>query len=117
VSAEACIDMMVMAELRATTGDEFLAELIDTYCEETPRLLHSLQASLALGDAEAFRRHAHSIKSSSATFGASGLAAQARDLEMAGRDGDLSGADARVRNLVDAYATVERRLRELQHAS
>ena len=36
-------------------------------------------------DATAFRRHAHSIKSSSASFGANDFAAQARELEMMGK--------------------------------
>jgi HPt (histidine-containing phosphotransfer) domain-containing protein len=117
VNPENIIDMTTFSELREATGDEFLAELIDTYCEETPQLLAELQAALARLDAEAFRRHAHSIKSSSATFGAASFAAQARELEYLGRDRALGQVGDRAERLAANYATVERTLRELAHAT
>jgi HPt (histidine-containing phosphotransfer) domain-containing protein len=117
VNSEPIIDMNPFNELREATGDEFLAELIDTYCEETPQLIAQLSAALARGDAEAFRRQAHSIKSSSATFGAMAFAAQARELEYLGRDGALDQVGDRAERLAADYAAVERTLRELQHAA
>ena len=51
-------------------GAEFIGELIDTYCQETPQLIAALQQALAQGDAPAFQRAAHSIKSTSASLGA-----------------------------------------------
>ena len=116
MKADAIIDMAILAELRSATGDEFLGELIDTYCQETPQLIAALQTALTQGDAEGFRRQAHSIKSSSATFGATAFAALARELEMLGRDGNLGQAGSQVAQLVVGYAAVERSLRELQHA-
>ncbi|MFH1086263.1 MAG: Hpt domain-containing protein [Chloroflexota bacterium] len=117
MNPEAIIEMAVFSELRAATGDEFLGELIDTYCQETPQLIGELQTALARGDAATFRRQAHSIKSSSATFGATAFAALARELEMLGRDGNLSQAEGQVGQFVADYALVERRLRELQRAA
>ncbi|MBN1402237.1 MAG: Hpt domain-containing protein, partial [Anaerolineae bacterium] len=113
MKSEAIIDMNPFNELRAATGDEFLAELIDTYCQETPQLLAELSAALARGDAETFRRQAHSIKSSSATFGATAFAAQARELEYLGRDGALDQVGDRAERLAADYAEVERALKEL----
>jgi len=113
----AIIDSTTFEQLKETMGADFIGELIDTYCEETPRLIADLQQALAPANAEVFRRSAHSIKSSSATFGALEFAAQARELEMIGKAGDLTSAGEKVAQLVAAYKQVEQALRELQHAS
>ena len=76
------IDVTVFRELQANAGAEFVAELIDTFCEEAPALLADLRAAHAQADATRFRRAAHSIKSNSLTFGATALAEQARALEL-----------------------------------
>jgi HPt (histidine-containing phosphotransfer) domain-containing protein len=112
----AVIDPATFEQLTTTMGADFMGELIDTYCEETPRLVADLQQALAQGNADVFRRSAHSIKSSSATFGALEFAAQARELEMIGKAGDLTGAQTKVEQLVGDYTQVELALRELQHA-
>ncbi len=114
---QASVDEKVLNELRAGVGDEFLVELIDTYCVETPQLLVALQAMLAAGDAAEFGRIAHSIKSSSATFGALELAAQARALEAIGRAGDLSAVGDGCAQLAAGYALVEQALRGWQHGA
>ena len=82
--AESTIDATTFAELQAAAGDDFVRELVDTFLEEAPPMLAALRAALATGTAEAFRRTAHSLKSNANTFGALGLAAQARDLELQG---------------------------------
>jgi len=111
------VDPATYDQLKETVGADFMSELIDTFCEETPRLIAALQQALAQGSAESFRRSAHSIKSNSATFGAQEFAAQARELEMIGKAGDLSGAAPQVASLACAYQHVERTLRELQHGA
>jgi histidine phosphotransfer protein HptB len=115
--SEAVIDDKTFTELKETMGADFIGELIDTYCDETPRLVAELEQALARADAEAFRRTAHSIKSSSASFGALPFAALARELEMLGKGGDLTGAGPQVARLAAEYHQVEDRLRELQHAA
>ena len=117
MNAYAHIDMSTYSDLQATVGAEFVGELIDTYCEETPRLLLELQAALSCGETEAFRRAAHSIKSSSASLGALPLAALARELEGLGREGRMDEAPPRMEPLRTAYLETERALRELQHAT
>ncbi len=114
MNAEPILDMATIAELRAATGDEFLGELIDTYCQETPQLIAALQQALAQGDAPAFQRAAHSIKSASASLGAMGFSASARELEMVGRSGDLEGAAPAVGRFVADYERVQSRLQELR---
>jgi HPt (histidine-containing phosphotransfer) domain-containing protein len=45
-------------------------ELVDTFLAEAPSMLADLRESLASGEAERFRRAAHSLKSNGNTFGA-----------------------------------------------
>ena len=78
------IDGETFSALRDTTGGEFVRELIDTFLSEAPAMLADLRDSLASGDAERFRRAAHSLKSNGNTFGALALGALAKDLELAG---------------------------------
>lgn len=76
------IDLMVFADLKDATGAEFAAELVDTFLEEAPAMIAELQQALASGDADQFRRAAHSIKSNANVFGAQALAELARRLEL-----------------------------------
>jgi histidine phosphotransfer protein HptB len=111
------IDTATFEELRETTGDDFLAELIDTYCQETPLLIAQLRQALAEGDAETFRRAAHSIKSNANSLGALDFGVQARELEMIGKSGNLAGVAVKVQSLADAYSQVEEALLEKQHGA
>ena len=85
---ESVIDQTVYAELQETAGAEFAVELVNTFLEEAPGMLTELRNARAQGDAELFRRSAHSLKSNANTFGASWLAAMARELELAGLNSD-----------------------------
>jgi HPt (histidine-containing phosphotransfer) domain-containing protein len=85
------IDRATFAELQDSAGADFVKELTQTFFEEGPTLLRALEEALAAGDADAFRRAAHSLKSNGQTFGALGLAAQARALEHGGMASAQSG--------------------------
>ena len=78
------IDGETFSALRDTTGGDFVRELIDTFLAEAPSMLADLRESLAKGEAERFRRAAHSLKSNGNTFGALTFGALARDLELTG---------------------------------
>ena len=76
-------------------------------------MLRALHEAASSGNAVAFRRAAHSLKSNSLTFGALTLGAMAREQELGG----LAGA--RQSNALDAlaleYARVAAALTELTH--
>ncbi|HUP07917.1 MAG TPA: Hpt domain-containing protein [Caldimonas sp.] len=109
--AEPTIDAAVFAELQATAGEDFARELVDTFLEEAPPMLTALRSAYAAGTAEAFRRSAHSLKSNASTFGASGLAALARDLELQG----LAATRAEALDALEAeYARVVPALKALR---
>jgi histidine phosphotransfer protein HptB len=103
------IDRAIFTELQDTAGAEFVAELVGTFLEEAPQMLAELRAALSGGNADAFRRAAHSLKSNGNTFGANRLAEMARDLELAG----LPAAAAPLDALDAEYARVTATLQEL----
>jgi HPt (histidine-containing phosphotransfer) domain-containing protein len=105
------IDVDVFRELQATAGADFVAELVDTFFEEAPGMLAALRTAQAAGDADAWRRAAHSLKSNSLTFGAGALAAAARAQELGG-----IGSTADVDALEAEYARAAAALKELRDA-
>jgi histidine phosphotransfer protein HptB len=85
---QAVIDRSTFAELQDTAGAEFVAELVQTFVQEAPGMLAELRSARADSHAERFRRAAHSLKSNANTFGATRLAALARELELGGPSAD-----------------------------
>lgn len=113
------IDKVVFDELLSSVGGDaaFLDELIDTYLSDSRDRLDQMQRSLAVDDLDSFRRAAHSLKSNSAGFGATGLAQQARELEYLARAGSLAGAVPLVAEIEGAYAAVSAELNRLRAAT
>jgi HPt (histidine-containing phosphotransfer) domain-containing protein len=107
------IDHKTFNELRQMVGEDFIHELLETYFESSPQLIAEMQAALTTGDADAFQRLAHTMKSNSASFGALELAAQARNLETQARQGNLDVAASLLFELKTMYDQVERELKEL----
>jgi len=103
------IDPTVLDGLLASTGGDmaFLAELMDTYFNDAPQLLAAMRGALADGNAEEFRRAAHSLKSNSASLGAMTLSALAKELEMMGRAGVLDGAADKLARVEAEYEQVK----------
>jgi HPt (histidine-containing phosphotransfer) domain-containing protein len=106
------IDRDTFEALQDTAGADFVVELVEAFFEEAPVMLEAMRSALAAGDAEKFRRAAHSLKSNSLTFGATQLGAIAKDLELSGlqqvstRAEPLAGVNAE-------YARVTTELRNL----
>lgn len=110
---ESVIEEAVYAELQNTAGAEFAVELVNTFLEEAPGMLAELRNARAEGGAEPFRRAAHSLKSNSNTFGASRLAAMARELELAGLNADPARDLDALAALDAEYARVAAALQDL----
>jgi HPt (histidine-containing phosphotransfer) domain-containing protein len=110
------VDSGTLRELEATAGADFVRELVATFLAEAPRMLDDLREALIAGDAERFRRTAHSLKSNANTFGATALAAMARELELGGLDSGRAGGSAALDGLFDEYARVASALSESNRA-
>ena len=111
--SEPIIDPATFAELQESAGADFVIELVQTFLEEAPAMLQELRDALASGNAEGYRRAAHSLKSNSLTFGARTLGALAREQELGGLPADRPPAalDA----LAQEYTRVAAALTELCH--
>lgn len=108
------IDDKVFGELKESVGADFIGDLIDTYVTDAPRMLEAMDQALSAGNAEEFRRAAHSLKSNSATFGAVTLAALAKELEMIGKSGVLEAVPGKLTQLSAEYSRVRVELERLR---
>lgn len=109
------LDQATFDELFDSLGGdaEFLAELIDTYITDAPAQVDAMRAALAGGDAEGLVRPVHTLKSSSASLAALGLAERCRGLELSARTGSLEGAAEAVEGI---GAEVDRVIAALEQA-
>jgi HPt (histidine-containing phosphotransfer) domain-containing protein len=107
------IDLTTYEALKDAMGADYIGELVQAYFDETPQLLDDLQQALAKQDFDGFRRAAHSIKSTSNSFGALEFGMLARELEMMGKEAKLDGAIDKVKNLLTGYMSVRHALEEL----
>lgn len=109
------IDRAVYDELKEAAGAEFVVELANTFLEEVPGMFAELRIALDTGDADGFRRAAHSIKSNANIFGAHALAAPARKLELMEVSAAAPEAQKCIARLETEFARVCDALKGLQH--
>ena len=80
-----------------TGGDpEFIRELITTFLEDAMVQIAAMRTAVDAASADELVRPAHSLKSNSASMGATALAEMCRSLEADARAGRLDGASERV---------------------
>jgi HPt (histidine-containing phosphotransfer) domain-containing protein len=109
-AAPGVLDLRAMQQLRLALGKQagtMLPELIERFSQDGNRLLAEAWRALGQGEADDLRRAAHSLKSTSATFGASELSAVARELEVLARDGMLEGAPSVLRRAEVEFARAQ----------
>lgn len=106
------IDRAALNNLLATVGGDeaFLAEMIDTFLDDAPKLLAAMHHAAAAANAEDLRRAAHTLKSNSANFGAMNLSKLCKALEEIGKSGALDGAAEGIARVEAEYAQVKRAL-------
>lgn len=111
------IDPSVLGPYRDVMGaeaDSFVADLIDSYLANSGELVAALDSSITGNDPITFTRSAHTLKSNSAIFGAHVLAALCQELELAGKNGELSRLQARVDELKVEHGQVCLELADLR---
>ena len=89
------VDQDVLDELEHAVGDDraFLREVVETYLDDAPREIAAIREGISTGDVEQTSRAAHTLKSTSATVGALGLSAMARELETMTSSATTESAD------------------------
>jgi CheY-like chemotaxis protein len=91
-----------VAAARLGGDPRLLRELLDLFLADCPSMVSKIRMAIESSDAEALRRAAHALRGSVANFAATRPVEIARKLEQMGIDGDLSGAQTALRELVDA---------------
>ena len=99
-------------QLPGPNGELLVQKVVAAYLGDAPARLAQLQAA---GDAEALRRTAHALKSSSANVGAEQLSALCREIESLDRSGSveatkalLTGVESQLPRVLAALATLSR---------
>jgi HPt (histidine-containing phosphotransfer) domain-containing protein len=106
------IDPGTFTSLQETAGADFVVELVNAFLEEAPIMFESMRSALVDGDAEKFRRAAHSLKSNSYTFGALQLGTMAKELELSGLQSALARPEP-LAALMQEYTRVAQALKDL----
>jgi CheY-like chemotaxis protein/HPt (histidine-containing phosphotransfer) domain-containing protein len=109
-------DDNALQSLRDLGGEDFLAEVIDTFLADAPTLLATLHRSLDENDAEELRRAAHTLKSNSSTLGAEPFCDLCRELEQRAKLGELDDASELVDRIERQYPQLEEALGGLRKA-
>ena len=98
------------AALARVEGDkDTLVEMTNLFLEEKPKLLAAVREAVSRRDAKALEYAAHALKGSVGNFSAEGAFQAALNLEIMGRQGDLSGAR-------EAYELLHVQIERLQPA-
>ncbi|MBI1816956.1 MAG: GAF domain-containing protein [Deltaproteobacteria bacterium] len=98
------LDPSALARLQAiATNPEALARLVASFLDNGAVLIAKLAEAAGAGDAAALRRHAHTLKSNAASFGATELAEHCAALEAQARAGDVAGAGEAVSRIAQEF--------------
>lgn len=101
------VDSATLSMLKEILEDGF-ANLLETFIKDSNDRIEQLHDVLKDKDCDGIRRNAHSIKGSASNLGANILAGLASELEIKGRDEDLSGAEITFEKIRNEYSQVEK---------
>ncbi len=108
------INVQVLDELVTMLGNDidFASGLIHDFIEDGEELLGNIRSALEGGNAPELERAAHTLKSSSATFGAIEAAQVCKELEEQGKHGqvDKEGTQRKLDELDKLFKTVSKEL-------
>jgi len=102
---EPVIDSEVFDEMRELLEDS-LGDFINTYFENSPKLIENISKALPKGDLEAVYMNAHQLKGGSGSIGAAEVFRLANQMEEKARLGDESDLDALLGEMKSAYDQV-----------
>lgn len=104
-------------ELDSTGGNVLLHRILQAFLESAGSSMLQLEQAIINGDAESLRQSAHALKSSSGNIGAENLSALFKQLEAAGRAGELAQAETLQESLRQHYQQVTTEIKEIINLS
>ena len=108
--AESVIDKLVFNEIAELMGDS-LGEFIETYLENSPKLIEGIGVALPTGDTDTVIHNAHQLKGGSGSIGAMQVFQYSKQLEDESKDGQLEKLPDMFSGLKSAYEQAEAELR------
>jgi PAS domain S-box-containing protein len=104
--------LQTILDMVAGDNSQLLADLIGSYLDDAPRLLQEMQHALAKQNVVEVQHSAHTLKSASATLGATHLAELCRKLEMTQVSEPIEVWAEQVATVQAEYAKVETALQQ-----
>jgi PAS domain S-box-containing protein len=104
------LNQTILNDLKEMMGDdvgEVLGDLINSYLEESPTIITQMTESLENKDFEGLQRGAHSLKSSSASLGATDLAKICQEMENTVKNNQFHECALILTKLLEEYNQVE----------
>lgn len=99
--------------MQMAMGDrELLNRLVELFREYYPNLLADLERAVDAKDASQITELAHRLKGSVGTFHAQSAIDAARELELCGRNNDLTQVESRLRLLTEQLANLDRAIHD-----
>jgi HPt (histidine-containing phosphotransfer) domain-containing protein len=111
------LDETSLAPFRSLPGPDgrpLIHQIIEMALGSLPGTLEHLRSAVAEDDAAALRAAAHKLKGSSGSYGAKGLSACAKELEVVAAEGDLDAAPSLLADLEAEVARVMKALEALR---
>jgi CheY-like chemotaxis protein len=111
------LDPKALERLRKMVGGEtaMLTMVIESFLDDSPRLMAALRLAATQGDRQALYVAAHTLKSLGDNFGATAFAQVCREIEGSAQAGSLATAAEQLQSIEQAYAQVRSALVSLQH--
>jgi HPt (histidine-containing phosphotransfer) domain-containing protein len=97
--------------LRALGGDGLVRQMAGVFIEHSAGRIAALRDALGSGDAQGAAEAAHTLKGSSRQLGLTDLADVCLAVELATKQGDITGAQTHVAALHDSYTAATEMLR------
>ena len=110
------LDLSRLTRLEQLGGRDLVTTMIETFTTAATARRATLQQALSTGDLVALADAAHTIVAGAGQLGAATLAAAARAVEEAARNGDSTTALGRTPALLVSYDTALAALRQTQEA-
>jgi len=109
--SDVVIDPVVFGEMQDLM-DDALPAFIETYLDNSPKLLEKIEQAMADGDAEEVFQSAHQLKGGSGSIGAMTVFRLAKEIEVIAKEGSLANPLSELfSQLQSAYLAVESELK------
>lgn len=100
--------------LEYTGSPMHLLKFVKTFYESLDNKADIIEEALSIGDLDLYAIKVHALKSASRVMGAKSLAALAKDLENAAKDGDTNTVNSQTDALLDLYRSFKEKLAKIE---